>query len=214
MTSTEREISAKILTAAAELFGERGYKGTTTRALAARAGVNEVTIFRYFGSKQGVLKALGASWASNFAGLAVDELSGTGDTASTLARLAEIETDWARQSGAVAMRLAMDRKTSPQVAEAMGEGGPEDNFRGLVTYLAKRQDAGDLRADLDPRVMAEVFFALTSSLAMSRQLLSDGRITYNMADEEVGRQVLELYLTGIGLKGGKQHPQADGRPRP
>jgi len=204
MTSAEREMATKILTAAAELFGERGYKGTTTRALAERAGVNEVTIFRYFGNKQGVLKALGASWASNFAGLAVDELSGTGDTASTLVRLAQIETAWARQSGAVAMRLALDRKTSPEVAEAMGEGGPEDNFLGLVAYLAKQQDAGDLRADLDPRVMAEVFFALTSSLAMSRQLLSDGRITYDMPEEEVGRQVLELYLTGVGPNRRKQ----------
>jgi len=204
MTSAEREIATKILTAAAELFGERGYKGTTTRALAERAGVNEVTIFRYFGNKQGVLKALGASWASNFAGLAVDELSGTSDTASTLVRLAQIETAWARQSGAVAMRLALDRKTSPEVAEAMGEGGPEDNFLGLVAYLAKQQDAGDLRADLDPRVMAEVFFALTSSLAMSRQLLSDGRITYDMPEEEVGRQVLELYLTGVGPNRRKQ----------
>jgi AcrR family transcriptional regulator len=204
MTSAEREMATKILTAAAELFGERGYKGTTTRALAERAGVNEVTIFRYFGNKQGVLKALGASWASNFAGMAVDELSGTGDTASTLVRLAQIETAWARQSGAVAMRLALDRKTSPEVAEAMGEGGPEDNFLGLVAYLSKQQDAGDLRADLDPRVMAEVFFALTSSLAMSRQLLSDGRITYDMPEEEVGRQVLELYLTGVGPNRRKQ----------
>lgn len=204
MTSAEREIATKILTAAAELFGERGYKSTTTRALAERAGVNEVTIFRYFGNKQGVLKALGASWASNFAGLAVDELSGTSDTASMLVRLAQIETAWARQSGAVAMRLALDRKTSPEVAEAMGEGGPEDNFVGLVAYLAKQQDAGDLRADLDPRVMAEVFFALTSSLAMSRQLLSDGRIPYDMPEEEVGRQVLELYLTGVGPNRRKQ----------
>jgi AcrR family transcriptional regulator len=200
MTSAERETAAEILTAAAELFGERGYKGTTTRALAERAGVNEVTIFRYFRNKQGVLKALGASWASNFAGLAVDGLPGTSDTASTLLKLAQIETEWARQSGAVALRLALDRKTSPEVAEAMGEGGPEDNFTGLVAYLAQRQDAGDLRADLDPRVMADVFFALTSSLAMSRQFLGDGHVSYDMPEEEVGRQVLELYLTGVGLK--------------
>lgn len=200
MTSAERQVAAEILTAAAELFGERGYKGTTTRLLAERAGVNEVTIFRYFGNKQGVLKALGASWASNFAGLAVDSLPDKDDTTSTLLRLAHIETEWARQSGAVALRLAMDRKTMPEVAEAMGEGGPEDNFAGLVSYLAQRQDAGDLRADLDPRVMADVFFALTSSLAMSRTFLGDGHVSYDMPEEEVGRQVLELYLTGVGLK--------------
>ena len=60
-----------ILAAAAELFGERGYRGTTTRAIAGRAGVNEVTIFRRFANKQGVLSALGESWAASMAGFAV-----------------------------------------------------------------------------------------------------------------------------------------------
>jgi AcrR family transcriptional regulator len=60
VTPAELETQAAILTAAAELFAERGYRGTTTRALAERAGVNEVTIFRRFKNKQGVLAALAA----------------------------------------------------------------------------------------------------------------------------------------------------------
>lgn len=200
MTAAERETASKILAAAAELFGERGYTGTTTRAIAERAGVNEVTIFRHFKNKLGVLKALGESWAGNFAGLAVHDLPEAADTSATLEKLAEIETAWATQSGRVAMRLAMDRKTSAEVDEAMGKGGPNDNFNGLVAYLSQRQAAGDLRDDLDPRVMADAFFALTSSLVMSRQVLGDGQVAYGMAEEEVNRQVLELFLTGVGLK--------------
>lgn len=44
-------IRARILQAAIDLVGEYGYKGTTTRMIAERAGVNEVTLFRKFGSK-------------------------------------------------------------------------------------------------------------------------------------------------------------------
>ena len=40
-----------ILTAARELFSERGYAGTATREIAARAEVSEVLLFRHFKSK-------------------------------------------------------------------------------------------------------------------------------------------------------------------
>ena len=49
--------SDKILLAAIELMAEKGYNGTTTKEIAAHAGVNEVTLFRHFGSKQKLLEA-------------------------------------------------------------------------------------------------------------------------------------------------------------
>lgn len=47
----------KIIDAAIELVNEKGYKGATTRAIAERAGVNEVTLFRHFGNKKGIVEA-------------------------------------------------------------------------------------------------------------------------------------------------------------
>lgn len=49
--------SDRILNATVELVNERGYKGATTKEIALRAGVNEVTIFRHFGSKKGIVEA-------------------------------------------------------------------------------------------------------------------------------------------------------------
>lgn len=40
-----------LLDAARDLFAERGFKGTSTRDIAERAGVSEVMIFRHFGTK-------------------------------------------------------------------------------------------------------------------------------------------------------------------
>jgi len=48
----------KIIEAAVELVNEKGYKGATTKELAARAGVNEVTLFRHYGNKKGILEAV------------------------------------------------------------------------------------------------------------------------------------------------------------
>lgn len=50
--------AARILAAAAEIMADKGVKGATTRAIATAAGVNEVTIFRLFGTKEGLLAAV------------------------------------------------------------------------------------------------------------------------------------------------------------
>ena len=46
----------EILAAAANVFAQYGFLGSTTRRIAEAAGVNEVTIFRYFGSKEVLLR--------------------------------------------------------------------------------------------------------------------------------------------------------------
>lgn len=50
MTKRERTRAA-LLRAAFELFAERGYDATTTKAIADRAGVTEMTLFRHFPGK-------------------------------------------------------------------------------------------------------------------------------------------------------------------
>jgi AcrR family transcriptional regulator len=47
----------KLILAAIDLIAEQGYDGTTTKEIAAKAGVSEVTLFRHFGSKQALLIA-------------------------------------------------------------------------------------------------------------------------------------------------------------
>jgi Transcriptional regulator len=56
LSFSERE--ARILDAAILLFSEKGFKGTTTRAIAERAGVNEALLFRHFKSKEDLYSAL------------------------------------------------------------------------------------------------------------------------------------------------------------
>src|SRR5690625_4976281 len=45
----------RVITAAFELFAERGYEGTTVEAIADRAGVGRTTFFRMFRSKESVV---------------------------------------------------------------------------------------------------------------------------------------------------------------
>ncbi len=193
------DTSDKILTAAAELFAERGYAATTTRAIAERAGVNEVTVFRRFESKAGVLKALGEQFAARSAGLVASSLPDPSDTRGTIEAVARVEIEGALRDGGVAMRLALDARTVPEVAALMGEG-PASNLTGLAAYFAERQAAGDLRADVAPELMAEAFFALTSTLVMSRQLLGHAGDPDELATDEVCGQLVSLFWSGVEKK--------------
>ena len=48
----------RILEAAARVYARHGFRGATTRRIAIEAGVNEVTLFRTFGSKSVLLEAV------------------------------------------------------------------------------------------------------------------------------------------------------------
>src|SRR4030095_10449150 len=47
----------EILDAAEKLFSQKGFKGTTTKDLAAKAGVHEAVLFRHFSSKHDLYDA-------------------------------------------------------------------------------------------------------------------------------------------------------------
>jgi AcrR family transcriptional regulator len=193
--SAVADTSAKILDAAAQLFAERGYAATTTRAIAERAGVNEVTIFRRFENKLGVLKALGERFAEQSAVRAMQELPDPEDVPSTLLAIARQEIEGSIDNGGVALRLAFDAQTVPEIAELLGEG-PQANLDGLAAYIADRQKAGQLRKDLDPAIIAEAFASLTSSFVMYRQVMG---LIDSPSDALAGtsvEQLVDLFFNG------------------
>ena len=52
------DIRDRILDAAKKVYAQHGFRGATTRLIAIEAGVNEVTLFRIFGSKAALFEAL------------------------------------------------------------------------------------------------------------------------------------------------------------
>lgn len=58
MASSRIPTHERIVSTALELFARQGITETTTRQIADRAQINEVTLFRHFGSKHGLLLAV------------------------------------------------------------------------------------------------------------------------------------------------------------
>lgn len=163
------DTDARIVAAAMKLFEERGYAATTTRAIAESAGVNEVTLFRRFGTKAGVLAAIGRVWEQTGPPPTLDD---TTDVRGTLLRWAQAEVATAKRSGAFMLRMAFDARSVPEVAQALASGrGPAGALDALADYFTRAAAAGVVRADVDPRVLAEGFQAMTSSTVMYRQMM-------------------------------------------
>jgi AcrR family transcriptional regulator len=55
---------SRIIEATARCYAQFGSRGATTRRIADEAGVNEITIFRHFGSKEQLLDLVTSEWAA------------------------------------------------------------------------------------------------------------------------------------------------------
>ncbi|MDD2672899.1 MAG: TetR/AcrR family transcriptional regulator [Syntrophales bacterium] len=57
------DTKARILEAGLQVFSARGYRGGTTKEIAARAGVAEVTLFRHFSTKEKLFQEILGSFS-------------------------------------------------------------------------------------------------------------------------------------------------------
>ncbi|MCC6498269.1 MAG: TetR/AcrR family transcriptional regulator [Propionibacteriaceae bacterium] len=191
---TPTDSATRILDAASELFAERGYQATTTRLIAERAGVNEVTMFRAFGNKQGVLRAIADRFGSRQPSQTVAGLAGAADLRVALLGLAHQEVANGLADGGLVSRLAFEARSVPEVAEVF-QGGPQGNLAAVAELLELAQARGELRTDLPARVIAEGFFALTSSFVIMRTLLGFPAGSAAAVEAEVD-QLFELFWSG------------------
>lgn len=160
--------SDRIVRAAMELFTARGYAATTTRAIADAAGVNEVTLFRHFGNKAGVLAAIGEAWDGEHERPALDP----SDVPGSLLAFALADVDEATRNGGFMLRMAFDAPTVPEVASALASPrGPGGALADLTAFFAEAAARGAVRSDVAPRTLAEGFLAMASSPVMYRHLV-------------------------------------------
>lgn len=80
----------QILAAASVVFGERGYAGGTTDAIARQAGVSQAYVVRVFGSKENLFRETGNRAATRVQGAFRDAIAGFTDQHSVQDRRAAL----------------------------------------------------------------------------------------------------------------------------
>jgi AcrR family transcriptional regulator len=186
------DIQDRILSAAAQLFSEVGSRGATTRRIAERAGVNEVTLFRHFGTKDNLITQA----------IALAGKQTPGERLPDIPRepIGELKA-WCRHHLAVLyesrsfLRASMaEFDANPEVGRA-GCDLPARIASDLVRYVRKLQARGMAATSVDAVEATQFLMGAMLANAISRDIFA-GR--YNRSIEQSADRYAEMFLRSIG----------------
>jgi AcrR family transcriptional regulator len=183
----------KILQAAIRLFTEQGYAATPTRQIAEEAGVNEVTLFRHFGSKEALFQeAIQANSAVPRLAKGL-ESEMTGDLAADLTRLGEgfFRTMLERRK-AILMTL-WEAERQPEIRPLVARI-PAAQRRILSVYLQNQIEAGRIRP-VNPETAAQAFLGMFMAYAINQALMPPE--ASSIPPTAIAEQFVHIFLHGI-----------------
>ncbi|MCL7455430.1 MAG: TetR/AcrR family transcriptional regulator [Anaerolineae bacterium] len=186
------ETRFRLLEAAAQLFAERGYARATTRELAAAAGVNEVTLFRHFGSKKNLFAAVVEHYASPSLDAAL-EIQPGGDYRQDLVVMGRQVMDLMLERRDAMRLMLCEAEHFPEVGEVLAHN-PRRLRRALSTYLQEKMQRGEVRmlhADAAAQAFWGMFFAYSVSLG-----LLDEEVRPELSVEEVVDHFVDIFVLG------------------
>ena len=185
----------ELLKAAAEVFSQHGFRGSTTRRIADAAGVNEVTLFRYFGSKEALLQEAIANTSN-------------GSTATTLPETpVDPDKELTEWCGLMIEQLHAKRSI---IRKCMGEmeerpemittavSTPVRASNDLSTYLRKLKSSGLAHTEFDVAAAASMLLGAIFHDAMGREMMPQ----IYPAQSKAPRLYSRLLLNAIGCKMG------------
>jgi AcrR family transcriptional regulator len=108
-------VRERVLEAAREVFGARGYTGATTRRIATEAGVNEVSLFRLFGTKEALLDE---AVRSHITGAGARPLTCTGDPLGELSRWCSDEIERLAHFRTLILQCLAEEPVHPEFTHA------------------------------------------------------------------------------------------------
>ena len=152
----------RLLHAALTVFARDGLHGATTRGIAAEAGVNEVTLFRLFQNKDGLLAALMTSMAA--AAVQADQPDGDaarwgGATSLKVSLRRFAESYYALLAGGegfIRTMIGEARRYPEHARKIILDAGQPLRARFIANLEAARK-AGKVRRGPDLAVVAEAF---------------------------------------------------------
>jgi AcrR family transcriptional regulator len=146
-------VRAKILAAAEILFSERGFAGTSTREIAAKAGVTSAMLHYYFGNKAALYRAIietAVETVRSFIAQAVESRAPAGER---LTRFIEVESDYILSHGNLVRILMREMLSGGKEIIKVFQKHPVSNYsllRQVIAEGVKRKELRPIDVDLAP----------------------------------------------------------------
>lgn len=192
--TTIRTVEERILDAAMIVFSENGFKGATTIKIAKEAGVNEITIFRKFKSKENLLKAVIEKKLSE-----------------TLARLDLIlceeksaDVEACIKTLAISLNQFLDERMD-FIFMLVTQGRKKPEIMGLFTqfrkklvehlseYFQEQMNQGNIRK-VDPELLAFSLFSFIFNKSLSKKIFKEHFIN---DDAKSFEEFIDVFMRGI-----------------
>ena len=166
-----REIAA----VAERVFFEHGFSDTTMQTIAACAGASKETLYRHFGSKEGLFAEIVENRARCFLESLDEKFDRPGFVADVLHDLGFKLLEAMIEPKAISLCRIVIAETprNPELGRIFFKGGPGLLLQRLTEFLAAARDRGELDCP-DPLLAARIFTgALVSSYHLTRLVLDE-----------------------------------------
>ncbi|HZT32992.1 MAG TPA: TetR/AcrR family transcriptional regulator [Bryobacteraceae bacterium] len=194
MSSSQRR--AAIVASAVHLFAEKGFRGTTTRQLAAAVGVTEPVLYQHFRTKgelySAIIESQAAAGQHYSAGLrkAMDEEN----DCDFLAALGNLILDRNEQDPDFTRLLMFSALERHELAPLFFERQVLPFFETVAGYIRRRVRNGAFRP-LDPEIAARAFIGMFAYQGLIAELFHD--LGTRKSRKKIVKEMVGAFLEGV-----------------
>ncbi|NIJ11168.1 AcrR family transcriptional regulator [Saccharomonospora amisosensis] len=196
------EVDALILDAAQQLFGSKGYAGTSGREIAKLANVHEPSIYRRFGSKAGLFEAAVLSPFNEAISSYLEEWQKQVDEPATTVGLVRsfVTPMYALVSEHRELVLAL---LAAHEFHAGSVDAERPNFDALLRRMDTQAQVESMRRGLQTSEDAKLTVRVATAMVMGMALLSDWLLPPGAArpsDEVITDEMVRLISHGVAAQ--------------
>ncbi len=185
----------KILASALALMTERGYNNVSVKEIALTAGVSEMTVFRHFDTKMGILHSLiqTYSYIPYFENFFSHEL--TGHLKNDLQQIAHSYLTFMEKNKPIFLIAIQDRSILPELIDIISDNNTRQLQNLLASYFQKSIELGHMKKEVDTKGQAIVFLTglfgfFVSNAIWENHFLKDQQ-------ENFVQNTVEVFMKGV-----------------
>jgi len=188
----------QIIAIAGELFSQKGFRGTTTKEIAERAGISEAIIFRHFASKDELYTAILTSKIQQ-AGERLDtqlaEAANRKDDKAFFGMLAFEMLEFHCKDESFIRLLLYSALEGHDLSTVVFHSAARDFKRRIHRYIQQRIADGAFR-QINPAVAARTFVGMVMHHA---EMCTIFKATDDMkiSNKQIAERFVEIFLNGV-----------------